>query len=307
MLVLVLMAALAGTPSESEPASFSYTEVDWTMTPTRGAVNSVYPAGALKRHIAGRATMICRAGAAGQLIGCKLTSEEPTGEGFGKAVLGTSHYFEMRPKTRDGRTIPVGAQITVPVRFSAFPSIMHPIQAAHPNLPDGRVTLDCRVTDDAHLTNCVIVDELPAGVGLADIAVKLSKRMTFGSAPKELFRVMLPIDFIHASQQPPPTERMDFVAEPLWLKRPESRDFAKVYPGAALQRHIDGRAILQCKIAEQGRLDQCVSVAESPSGEGFGAASLRITDRFQMRTDTHDEPPVVGRFVRIPVYFWASR
>lgn len=60
--------------------------------------------------------LMCRVSGDGGLYACRVISEGPEGEGFGKAALGMTGLFEMRPMKIGGRPID-GAVIKIPVRF----------------------------------------------------------------------------------------------------------------------------------------------------------------------------------------------
>ena len=47
---------------------------------------------------------------------CKVTSETPTGYGFGAAALKLAGSFKMKPETRDGEPV-AGALVTIPMPF----------------------------------------------------------------------------------------------------------------------------------------------------------------------------------------------
>ncbi len=58
---------------------------------------------------------------------------------------------------------------------------------------------------------------------------------------------------------------------------------------------------MQCSVTAQGSLTGCRIVSEDPSGQGFGAASLRMVNLFRMRPQTRDGTPVDGGSVTIPI------
>ena len=61
-----------------------------------------------------------------------------------------------------------------------------------------------------------------------------------------------------------------------------SRHFSAVpvlqeyYPTDALRKDISGHVVLHCTLQPDSRLHDCAVVEESPSGRGFGDATLRV-------------------------------
>ena len=73
-----------------------------------------------------------------------------------------------------------------------------------------------------------------------------------------------------------------------WVKLPSAEDLAKVYPPDALHQGVEGQATLRCTTQPDGRLADCAVAAETPSGQGFGEAALKLAPRFRA------EPPCPG-------------
>jgi TonB family protein len=100
-----------------------------------------------------------------------------------------------------------------------------------------------------------------------------------------------------ASPEPPA------IVAPEWVAKPTAEDAQAVYPKAAAEKRLEGRATLKCGVSAEGFLKDCASIAEEPAGLGFGAAALAIAPKFQMAKVTKDGAPVAGGVVRIPIRF----
>ena len=92
------------------------------------------------------------------------------------------------------------------------------------------------------------------------------------------------------------------VTQPDWLRRPSADDISRYYPSAAQQRNIGGKVRVQCRLANDGVLGDCVVLSEAPTGYGFGDAGLNVASRFQMRPGTRDGQPIAGQVI-IPISF----
>jgi TonB family protein len=93
---------------------------------------------------------------------------------------------------------------------------------------------------------------------------------------------------------------------PDWLKRPSSSDLAIVWPMAAIEKGVGGKATIHCKLSAQGALFDCKVLAESPANLGFGAAAIALTPQMTFKPALKDGKPVVYDGVRIPVNFNGS-
>ncbi len=93
------------------------------------------------------------------------------------------------------------------------------------------------------------------------------------------------------------------ITAPDWLHRPGPDEFSRLYPQAALARNLSGQALLDCRVAANGKVAGCELVSETPVGVGFGEAARKLAGYFQMRPQTSDGQPVDGARVRIPISF----
>ncbi len=103
------------------------------------------------------------------------------------------------------------------------------------------------------------------------------------------------------SPSPPPQPRPSVITAPSWIRKPNGDDLSRFYPPAALERGVEGRAVVDCLVTNEGLLTDCTVVMEEPAGMQFGAATLRVTSRFKMRPTAADGTPVGGAHVRLPM------
>ncbi|MGH6970524.1 MAG: energy transducer TonB [Caulobacteraceae bacterium] len=112
-------------------------------------------------------------------------------------------------------------------------------------------------------------------------------------------RVDVPFDFIDPSRAAPPLN----IYDPLWLRRPDPNAAAvKLFPPAAIKAgYKSGQAKVDCTVARDGTLHDCVVVEEDPAGLGFGQAALVIASVMQMNPWTQQGSPVEGAKIELPV------
>lgn len=103
-------------PPPAPPTPSVITNPTWLERPNARDFERYYPPRALERNQEGRVSLDCIVAADGR-ISCTVTSEDPTGWGFGEAALRISRHFRMAPATRDG--VPTsGGRVRVPIRFN---------------------------------------------------------------------------------------------------------------------------------------------------------------------------------------------
>ncbi|MDB5438530.1 MAG: TonB protein, partial [Caulobacteraceae bacterium] len=101
----------------------------------------------------------------------------------------------------------------------------------------------------------------------------------------------------------PPTVRPPAVyTNADWLGKPTNAQMVSVYPPRAAEAGIGGNVTMACQVTVTGQVTGCRVTVESPNGEGFGAAALKLQSLFKMRPRLQDGQPVGGT-ATIPVRF----
>ncbi|MEZ5972967.1 MAG: TonB family protein [Hyphomonadaceae bacterium] len=83
------------------------------------------------------------------------------------------------------------------------------------------------------------------------------------------------------------------ITSPVWVERPRNPE--RYYPRDAFMRGIAGEVVLDCDVDVDGRLS-CAVASETPAGQGFGDAALRIASAHVMRPAMLNGTPVRGRY-----------
>lgn len=93
------------------------------------------------------------------------------------------------------------------------------------------------------------------------------------------------------------------IANPSWRSRPTGQDVQRVFPQRAKAERVNGAALVECKVQDDGTLTACVVLAEKPVTHRFGEAALRLMPKFQLEPKTADGSTVGGGTVKIPLSF----
>lgn len=299
---------------------------DWARRPTPQELMAVYPNGVIERGGAGKATMSCEVAANGALRDCKVVSEEPEGQGWGLAALALAPQFLMHPPTKDGKPV-AGATVRIPVNWSRYtPSqtstsrklLTYAVWSRAPSHADvvaaypkkarearagGDVTLRCRLKSDGRLHACETALERPKGLGLAAGARELVRHFVGPTrAGQNESTAGAGVDIRFTFDPKVLTDATPVIGKPDWAKLPSGEDLK--WPDAALKAgKPDGRAVLTCKVADGGLMQDCKVASETPGGLGYGQAALALSSKFVLNTWSDEGLPVIGGQVNIPVRY----
>lgn len=119
--------------------------------------------------------------------------------------------------------------------------------------------------------------------------------ISVGASSASLANIRTPLPIVATTLSPAPKGTAQ------WVRLPTGDDFARFYPPDALERGIAGHATMKCRFKSDGTLTDCDIVEETPRARGFGAATLRLAQKFQAAPTTDEGEAIEGITVTIPI------
>lgn len=279
---------------------------DWSLTRPRGFAPGMFA----------RAVAKCAVNDAGALTGCRIVREAPTGIGAGEALLSLAPRYQRKPPGADGaREVSiVGAWYAadqqgdwVKKPTAADLMAVFPTEAYRRGI-NGQATIDCVSTVQGALTDCVAIEESPAGAGFGSAAIALTaqflmKPARYHGAPVQSV-ARIPIRFITYGPADVGESKKVLPANLPWSQAPTYAELAAAYPKKARAEKKAGRATLACEMSETGKLRDCVVAASEPKGYGFDVAAkgLARTFTFPVNSDS-DKKATHAVVVHLPFTF----
>lgn len=297
----VLGAAVLGVAGSAAAASKSPWERDWVSLPTaedhqKAEAGIVRAEGELLR-----AVVRCAVLDSGELSDCRVIQETPPGHGLGAALMSLTPKYRRKPPGRsDPREIDIVDAIfeidtapgwikrpTPDDLLAVFPT------AALKRGIDGEAIINCVLTVQGALKDCVTIDESPAGYGFGGAAVALTPQFLMKPALKDGAPVeatmTIPIKFKTFGGGMILRGKKVAPANMAWQEAPSFSDVVAAYPEKARAERKAGRATLSCDMSREGRLKGCDVATVSPRGYGFEAAAKSLARQFALAVPTEED------------------
>lgn len=306
--VAAMLGAASEPPKKADP--------DWVREPEPREVRAHLSAEALKTG--GRAIMRCHVQESGVLDACAVVAETTAGLGFGDALLSQASAFQM--SALGMAKLPPDRLVLIP--YDEFPFdtpadwlrrptqeelwVLWPAQAAKDGI-GGRAVINCLINTRGAAFDCVPVEETPPGKGFGGAAIGLAQQFQFRPAKLHgepvLSAISVPINWQRSSPQVVGGGRTLVDPAMAWTESPTFDDLAAAYPKKARAARLGGRANVDCQFGHDGRVKNCRTVMEAPSGQGFGRAAEEIAKRFMAPVTRVNNKPISDFGVQIPIVF----
>jgi TonB family protein len=88
-----------------------------------------------------------------------------------------------------------------------------------------------------------------------------------------------------------------------WVHRPSSDELRAALPAAVRDADLGGRAGMRCKLTAERKLAGCRLLAESPTGQGYGAALLSLASAYQMSPEAAKDRAADGEVAVVESWF----
>ena len=293
----------------------------WAKQPTLEQSMAALPETARRIESGGYAAMRCKVAADTTLANCQLLRETPSSAGFGQALLALAPEYRMK-SLADGGLAP-GSEVVTQLDTLRFdkPSdwqrkptaddllVVWP-KAAWARGVGGKAVIQCFVSVQGGLYECVVTSESPVGenFGSAGIALTpqfLMKPATLKGVPV-ISLVRIPLVFSMPSGLEPASNfgaRQTVAPAMAWPEAPTYAAVAAAYPKKARANNVAGRATLNCNFSKDGHITSCNTVAEEPRGQGFADAAKLLAKQFRAFPTTSTGATLAGAGVQLPVTF----
>ncbi len=232
-LALAFIVSVLVVSVEAQGAPPSSADENWARQPTAAESSAADAQFKIPPDVTGGAAMRCAVNDDGSLSECRMILENPVGIGMGAALLSLAPAYRRKPPGKlDLRNVNV---VVYRYPVDTYPDwVRRPrpedIRAVWPREAmkrggSGRAVISCLVTSQGALTQCMTIEERPAGAGFGGAAIALSPQMTFKPARLNGVAVPSPVTIplhfeLGGGTGPIPGDKMVLPVNMAWAEAP---------------------------------------------------------------------------------------
>ena len=79
-----------------------------------------------------------------------------------------------------------------------------------------------------------------------------------------------------------PDAQIAVITKPKWIHSPSSSDMHDLFPPFEYKNQKNGKTMMDCAVAENGKLENCRILQDEKPGRGYDKASLKLAKIYQM-------------------------
>jgi hypothetical protein len=249
-------------------------QTDVTESHQRELQRQYYPRAALAEKLEGKASADCTVREDGQLDDCWITDEEPAGAGFGGATLNLINLMKL------ASPLPASRRQSFTISWS-LPG------------PSDQAFVNCLITPELLTSACTTDPDVDYPGAAQDVLSALAdKPLHMPNAPAgqrieiALMRAELKIPQSVGTPEPVSAPYKAVRVTPL-----TAGNVLYYYPPISIRLEQGGNTDAQCKVADDGSLNECWIVSNQSGAERLGHAHLRLTGIVKMQPPTASSPP----------------
>ena len=175
---------------------------------------------------------------------------------------------------------------------------------------NGAAAVECTVSAKGALEACRVLKEAPEGMGFGAAAVKVASRFRMKTVTRSgqpaagrVIRIPITFNFVWTPQQIATRPSFTITVSPRWTRRLSDEEVARVYPEEAQQTGREGDTQVSCRIEPDGHLADCALQSETPTGFGFGKATMKLVGVLQLDMNDGAAKTMAGGKINIPIKF----
>lgn len=258
-------------PVQGTPPSAADAEV--TEIHQRDLQRQYYPRAALEQKLEGKASVDCTVRDNGQLDTCWVKDEMPIGSGFGGATLNLINLMKL------ASPLPADRKQSFDMTWD-LPK------------PADQVLVNCAISPDYLTGDCTTDPDVDFPGSAQAVLDSLEKKPLhlLGAPIGQRIEIALLRSELEVQQSTKTMEPETSAYKPVRLTALNADDVLYYYPSISVRLTETGSTDVQCKVTDDGRLNECWAIRNQSSFDRLARAHLGLTEIVKMQPPTVTSP-----------------